>query len=94
MQRMDGEKGLRAAWDTCKALQPTEKDSGTAILKDQSGCGLRALHLLFCSRTELDHVHRGYKEATKQFGAQSIQSSSFVPLEKYATLAISTYIIK
>lgn len=92
---MDGEKGLRAAWDTCKALQPTEKDSGTAILKGPKRLRAEsALHLLFCSRTELDHVHRGCKEATKQFGAQSIQRSSFVPLEKYATLAISTYIIK
>lgn len=80
---------------TDRPLQATEKGSRTAMFKGPRRAQAEsALHLLFCSRTELDHIQHGCEEALKQFGVQLIQRNSFVPLKKYAALAISTYIIK
>lgn len=79
---------------THRPLQAMEKGSPIAKFKGPRWAQAEsALHLLFCSRSELDHIQHGCEEALKQFGVQLIWRNSFIPLKKYAHLATSTYII-
>lgn len=71
-----------------------ERLTNSSVQRPRLAQAESALHLLFYSRTELDHIQHGCVEALKQFGVQLIWRNSFQPLKKYAALAISTYIIK